>query len=642
MPRLAFIPLLFLLPLLASCVEEEEEDVFEYVLVTPPHSVAPSSKILTSGRWLVYLADEATYAGGTDMNGDADVIDSIAVRVDVYTNQRTELDTAVQDMALVNGTLFLVVLEASDGFDWNADSDTDDRVLLYQTPGDASPTFLADTDGASPVVLVGLQNQAFFTSDVEPSAPGDTNLFATSVLTSGSVPTGPTLITTTVAADGNGVSVRILDEVEEVLFLGMDENLDGDLNGDADGVDSQVLAVLDGSSAGAVIQGTALALGSTYSLTAAPSGADRIVAFLVNETAQGGTNLNDPTDFPGSWQPPQCGSFPDNDSLDDVLHWLLMADFEAGGGIQNTGLVGTAGEHIYAHPAGFVGCASLEGDEGGCDLNFPDGDALDRIFRWTAATNPAGAATPAGDQTKLMALVTTVPGAAGDSTGGVMTLGNLWVLLVDEAADGRDHDGDGLMDKNLIGAKDPSLVGTTWNFNHGTSSAGPVGVSWMAADIQTPNRSLMAFQESVFGSDKNADGDLVDSIPTFPAVHTGSTLRFPGIGVAVSSTNAGIVMAAGVGYFRVSEAEDGGTDINTDGDSNDFTLMRVGVTTSEPPVHMGTLNSLAGPAVQFDSKAAPKFGVLLFQESMQGASGTDINNDGDATDYVPRYFRIDN
>jgi hypothetical protein len=57
---------------------------------------------------------------------------------------------------------------------------------------------------------------------------------------------------------------------------------------------------------------------------------------------------------------------------------------------------------------------------------------------------------------------------------------------------------------------------------------------------------------------------------------------------------------------------------------------------------MGTLNSLARPAVQFDSESAPKFGVMLFQESMQGLSGTDINNDGDANDFVPRYFLIDN
>jgi hypothetical protein len=295
-----------------------------------------------------------------------------------------------------------------------------------------------------------------------------------------------------------------------------------------------------------------------------------------------------------------------------------------------------------------VGCASLEADEGksgGCDLNG-DGDTSDIIFRWIAATNPAGSVLPETDPSKLMALVTTVPGAAGDSTGGVLALGNLWVLLVDEAADGRDHDEDPETDNNLIGAKDPSLVGQAWNFFHSPSDAVPagvpVGVTWMTTDIQTNNRNLMAIEESVTGIDQNDDGDLLDSFPTFPKVQSGSVLTFPGIALAVSSTNAGIVTAAGVGYFRVSEAAHGGTDFNADGDATDFTLRRVVLTTSEPSVHMGTLNSLARPAVQFDSESAPKFGVMLFQESMQGLSGTDINNDGDANDFVPRYFLIDN
>jgi hypothetical protein len=214
-------------------------------------------------------------------------------------------------------------------------------------------------------------------------------------------------------------------------------------------------------------------------------------------------------------------------------------------------------------------------------------------------------------------------------------------LLVDEAADGRDHDGDPGTDNNLVGAKDPSLIGQGWNFGH-TSEGVPVGVTWMATDIQTANRNLMAVEESVIGIDQNGDGDLVDSFPTFPKVLSGSTLTFPGLALATSGTNAGIVTAAGVGYFRVSEAAEGGSDFNTDGDVNDFILSRVGVSNSEPLVHMATLNSLDRPAVQFDSTSAPKFGVLLFQESMQGPSGKDLNGDGDSNDYVPRYFRIDN
>ena len=644
MTRFTLLALLFLLPVLTCCNSEDDEETIDYyALRTPPHPVAPTSKILTKGKWLVYLASEANYTPtGTDMNGDGDVIDEVAVRVDTFSNKRTELDTAVQDMALVNGTLFLVVLEASDGRDWTADGDTADRVLVYQTPSAALPTFFAEVDLTSATVLQGLQTEVFFTSATAPTMPGDTNLFVASVSSNGSIPTPATRVTTAAAADGDGVSVRILDEAEDILFLGMDENLDGDLNGDGDGVDARILAVLDASSIGSVIQGTSLALGATYSLAAVTSGADRIVAFLVNETAQG-VNLNAQSLFSATWQPPGCTALGDVDFDDDVLHWLLMADFEAGGSIQNTGLVGTAGERLHVHPKGYVACTSLEADEGlgaGCDMNN-DGDVNDRIFRWISAANPGGVVLPETDPSRLMALVTSVPGSVGDSTGGVLVAGKLWVLLVDEAADGRDHDGDPGTDNNLVGAKDPSLNGQGWNFGH-TSKAVPVGVTWMATDIQTANRNLMAVEESVIGIDQNEDGDLVDSFPTFPKVLSGSTLTFPGLALATSGTNAGIVTAAGVGYFRVSEAAEGGSDFNTDGDLNDFILSRVGVSNSEPLVHMATLNNLDRPAVQFDSTSAPKFGVILFQESMQGASGKDLNGDGDSNDYVPRYFRIDN
>ncbi len=645
MPRYSLSFGLALLSTLTACGGGGDDKIDYFALRTPPHSVAPASKILTSGKWLVYLASEANHTpSGTDMNGDGDLIDDVAVRIDTFTNKRTELNTAVEDMALLNGTLLLVVSESKDGKDWNTDGDSGDRVLLYLRPADTTPKFLRNLDTTSATVLMALEGQAFFTAPAAPIVAGDTNLFATTVLSQGAVPTTPTRVTTTVAADGDGASVRILAESEEVLFLAMDENLDGDLNGDADGTDTSILAVLDGSSVGASIEGTGLALGPIPSLKAGKVGSDRVVAFLVNEAAQG-ANLNSMTLFAGTWRLPSCPNLSDGDTDtdDDVLHWLLMADFEAGGAIQNTGLVGTAGEPLHVHPDGFVACASLEADEGlgaGCDMNG-DGDEDDRIFRWIPAVDPLNPPLPEVDPTRLMALVTSVPGAVGDSTGGVLVAGNLWVVLVDEAADGRDHDGDPGTDNHLVGAKNPGLVGQAWNFIH-SGAAVPVGVTWMATDIQTPNRNLMAIQESVLGLDQNADGDMTDSIPTFPKVQSGSSLTFPGIGLAVSDTNAGIVTAAGVGFFRISEADEGATDFNNDGDTNDYILSRVGVTVQEPLVHMATLNNLDMPAVIFDSVKAPKFGVILFQESMQGPSGKDVNKDGDANDFVPRYFRIDN
>ncbi len=627
---------------LGSCKKPEEDPVEYYSLKTVPHPVAPGSQMVTSGKWLVYLASEANLtATGQDLNGDGDVIDAVAVRVDTYSDKRTLLDTAVQSMVMVKGTLFLVVLESSDGRDWNADGDQADRVLTYAIPSASEPVYLADLDVSSATVLVGVQDSAFFVGADAPSVTGQTNLFASHVASSGAVPDAPTFLATSVVADGDGVSVGIVGESAGVLFLAMDETLDGDLNGDLDGADSSVLALLDASQGGTNIVGTGLALGVNPPFAAGASGSDTIVAFAVNESAQG-VNLNNPALFSLSWPPPACTALGDVDTDDDVLHWLLMTDYLAGGAIRNTGLVATPGERLYVHSKGYVACASLEADEGlgaGCDLNG-DGDTSDRIFRWVTASNPAAPALPVTDPSYLMALVTTVPGANGDSTGGVLPLGGLWTLLVDEAADGRDHDGDPGTDNNLLAAKDPSLVGQTWNFDHG--SGVPIGATWMAADSGSTARVLVAIEESVLGVDQNGDGDLLDSLPTFPKVLSGSALSFPGLAMGVASDNAGIVMAGGVGYFRLSEAEEGGTDFNGDGDSNDFILTRVGVTNSEPLVRMATLNSLDASAVQFDHLAAPKFGVMIFQETMQGAGGKDINSDGDATDYVPRYFRIDN
>src|SRR6188768_2481051 len=55
-------------------------------------SVSGSTPTAFAGRNLAFLADEATTgAGGTDMNGDTDKIDSIAVAVNMSTRTETNL-----------------------------------------------------------------------------------------------------------------------------------------------------------------------------------------------------------------------------------------------------------------------------------------------------------------------------------------------------------------------------------------------------------------------------------------------------------------------------------------------------------------------------------------------------------------------
>ena len=95
-------------------------------------SVAGTTPIAISGLHLAFLADEATTGpGGTDMNGDGDTTDSIAVVVDMGTRVETNLGVAATAIAWAGDELYLAVDESLDGRDWNGDSDEDDLVLLH-------------------------------------------------------------------------------------------------------------------------------------------------------------------------------------------------------------------------------------------------------------------------------------------------------------------------------------------------------------------------------------------------------------------------------------------------------------------------------------------------------------------------------
>ena len=647
--RRVLLPTLLALAACAGSSSDSEDDDESFVVKTTKQGVASTTPIHLAGKWLAYLASEAsTGAGGTDFNGDLDTSDAIAIRVNTKNGKQTPLNVAVESMAFVGPVLFMAVNEADDGFDWSGDTVLDDRVLLYNEPGDPAVTWLPGAllhpTAARPMVAVG--DRLFFVADTPPTVLGDTDLFMTKVT---SPPTAPVRVTTGIVdpVNNDGVSVEILDEDDGIVFLTMNEAVDGELNGDGEAFDTTVLAILDGTADGTEVISTGLSVESAADVSALSTGSDWIVAFLVDETDQG-TSLNDRGLFDPAWEVPSClVGLPDLDLTDNVLHWLLYSDFVAGGSVVNTGLVGTptAGEYVYIHPDEFVGVVSLEDDHGltACDLNA-DGDDLDQVFRWVDASDPTADPLPVTDSTKLLALAATIPGAA-DSTGGVVVVSNLWAVLVDEAAEGNDdHDGDGDDGNNvlLIATHNPSNLGQTWNFDHGTTNPGPVSVTWMADDTRNDDRFLAALSETLAQQDFNGDGDMLDSVPTFPEKVPGSSpprLAFPGVGFAVDPTNAGIVVAKNTAFYRLSEADEGATDINDDGDANDFLLNRVGLGGGFP-VNMGILNNQDTPAGVF-ALSGVQAGAYIAQETLIGATGKDINGDGDAMDFVVRYFRIE-
>jgi hypothetical protein len=614
-----------------------------FKLKNTSHGVAASTPLLADGNLLAYLASEAS-SGATDLNGDGDMIDPVAVRVHTITNKVDVLGVATQSMVFLNRTLFLVVSEAADGTDWTGDADTVDRVLLYVESDATTPTFLAELDGSVTTAMALVGDRLLFVGSTAPVAQLSTNLFSTAVATKGAAPDTPIAVTSTINdANSDGISFSIWTVVDDMAFLTMDETVDGELNGDSDALDTAVLALIDAGDISAQVASTALAVDLTGDVDALAGGNDWMVAFLVDEADQG-TNLNDPTLFDASWQPGNCSGVADADMTDNVLHWLLYSDFLTNANVVNTGLVGSLGatEYVYVHKNDYVGVVSLESDEGsgsGCDLNG-DGDFADRIFRWVDASNPSAPALPVTNENKLLAVADNVPGSGGDSTGGVLTLGPLWIMLVDEAADGRSYDGDSGTDNLLVGAHNPNNVGQNWNFNHGSTNPGPVSVSWMSEDPRDPDRFLAGMTEDVVNIDLNNDGDKADSVPTFPVRLSGDVLKFPGFGIAVDANDAGVVVAGGIGFYRVSEFEEDSTDLNGDGDTNDFLLQRIGLTTNDLPTFMGTLNSLSGPAIAVKSEGDVSFAALLFEESLVGPGGSDLNNDGDANDLVVRYFRM--
>lgn len=632
----SFITLVFALG--ACSTDDDGSSSVSFVVKTASRSVAQGTPLAIDNYRLAFLADESTTGSGTDLNGDGDQLDSVAIRLNAIGDGQVNLGVAATALAWVSETLFMVVDESEDRTDWDGDSVDDDLVLLYNRIGDSSPTYLATL--ASPTIWYA-NSRLYYTDATGPGLDGDTDLFYVTVSSKGEAPDAATRVGESVGDGGDGLVLDPLARRGDILFFTADEAVEGDLNGDADAVDT-VLMLLNTAEPGGQVASTAMAVDRAGDVAALKRQGDWWIAFLADEAAQG-ENLNDGDDFAASWDPDNCVGVDDDDQLDYVLQWLLWSDFVGSGNVVNTGLCAGigAGERVYIHKEKYVGVVSYESDFGpaGCDLNA-DGDFDDRIFRWAPASDPGASVLPVGQVSKMVAVTSALPGASDGDTGGVVSVSNMWVIVVDEAADGRDWDGDAGSNGEWVLAHIPANVGQGWNADHGTGSPGPVAVSWMAQDPKSTTRFLAGFEEISVGSDLNGDGDQLDSVPTFPVKVTGvsgAVLSFPGYPVALEAENAGMVTGGGYGFYRVSEVAEE-VDLNSDGDQADQILQRI-LIAGGGRVTMGTLNSFDVPAATVGGGGSPKIGAFLTQEAQIGATGKDLNKDGDKTDVVVRYFR---
>lgn len=623
---------------LAACSAGGGSDSQSFIVRATQWSVGGNTKIVTSGNLIAWVADEATTgAGGTDLNGDADKTDGVAVGVVANTQTQFNVGVAAQDLTWIGSNLFLVVSETADGEDWNGDLDTGDTVLLRWTVGATTPTFVDEIDMASSKKLV-----SFTTRLVYPTADAVTGANTSNLRTIDAAT--PTVITPVATTDAGG-SLRpsILSQEEGLVFLALNESLETRvLNGDGDSTDSFVLALLDLRTAGASVQNVGKALPGTSAPVRAKlvAAADWQVGFLVSESAQGAANLDDPTTFSPTWQPTQCIGQADTDTNDNVLHYLRFAAWVSdpvSNPVRNTGLVGV---DKIAIANGYIATITPESasngtlGEGTCDLN-QDGDKNDRVVRWTQMSTGTTAILPLNSAANIHALDDT-PGG----THGLAELQDRFVIVVDEAQDDLDLNGDTLKTFDLVGWLLPSASTTPWQFLH---TSAYVGASWMN-ETRDRGRLGLALQEAVGGVSLNpgttanpGDNDLLDSIPTFPVFSGAGVLTFPGVKIAVDPGNPGIVVTRGLGYYRTSESADS-RDWTGDGDENDRVLFRFTIARGTTNIN-GTSNSVTRNSIDVDvDTGSPACAAFLTDESLQGATGSDINGDGDKTDLVVQYF----
>ena len=613
-------------------------------------AVAPDTRIAISGLHLAFLADEATTGHGTDLNGDGDATDAVAVLVETGTRKETNLGVAADGIAWIGAHLYLDVDEAKDGRDWNGDADTDDHVLLHVFAGSpaATPDFVDELSPGQVPSMIRVGQRLFYSSSRTSAQPGESNLFAVS----SSAPISPVRVLT---RDASGpLSPIFLSKDEGLLLLALDEVLEGrDLNGDGDATDRQVLALLDGTSATAKIRSTGLAIPALSPLRARQRTAhDWDVGFLVSEADQGHVNLDDPLLFQAAWTPPQCAGATDTDARDAVLHFLQFSIWDQDPVAHppvNTGLVGS---RKIAIANGYIatltpesGTGDPDGAEGTCDLNG-DGDQLDYVVRWTPMSIPV---LPLTLSTNLFA----VRDVAG-GTHGLAELGTRFVIEASESQSRRDLNFDGQQTFDYLGWLLPSGhsdANTPWDFSHGTDFTRFFGGSWVA---ETPDRSrlLVAMQEDSFGDfghpghDLNAhdppipgeDADTADSVPVVASFEgVPPFLDLPMTRAAASALNPGIVVAHGLSFSRIDEVADT-RDSNGDGVRSAFVLWRTDLATGFA-TPMGTLNSIPDrPAIELDRESGnPLVGAFIADEHLLNF-GTDFDGDGDTTDLVVSYF----
>lgn len=628
-----------------------------FIVRTTTQAAEPSAAIVVAGDWMVYFASEG-FSGltGSNLNLDLDKTDQVAFAVNLRSLVETNLQVAAQGAVILGAEIYLRVNEVLDGVDWNGGGLGDD-VLLHWSATAGMLTLIDTLDLASagemPLVVDG---RLFYTAATTFTGMDETSLRRIEE----AMPSMPMVVENEATA-GN-VEAHLIGEDGGLLFCVIDETDDGMIrNNDGDALDQHVLALLDGTDPLARLKSVELALASdSEPFAARVLGAnDWLVAFLVDEASQGGTNFNDQSLFSQPLLPENCAGTPDMDALDQVLFFLDFSDFSMGAAQPvSTGL---AGHERVLVLDGFVATISSEADAN-CNLNAGTGDTdmSDEVARWVATTTPIA---PAREADQLHALATSI----GGGSRGLSVLDDRLIAVIDEADDDSNLDGKPA-DHQLVAWLDPAVTSAPWHLSHQAQTANCcspnppgacrfgtgvfdsdcdsepfAGTSWMAAKA-VGRRLALVFLEEVPGTNPDVgslntnldcdlvakDSDKLDGLPVWADFQSGPTLDFDGVGYAVDLGNAGIEIAGDFAFFRVSEAADN-RDYNNDGQKNDVVLFRNPLLACDP-VPMATSSLVPGQVITTDRQRGAAF------LSSETQAGVDFNLDGDMTDLVVRYF----
>jgi len=472
---------------------------------------------------LVAFAVSEEDQGHTDLNSDGDMTDTVWHVYDARTGLTSNLGLAVSEWYLqVSDPLALAIVweGGQDATDLNADSDATDWVA--HTYDAASRT----TINLAVAVEIGAADRfdaedgiaAFFVDEADQNNTdfnGDSDAFDL-VLHVWDVSTG-VLTNTQLASYASGPEVE-LEDGKAVVRVNEFAQGQTSLNGDGDFLDN-VLVVHDVATTAQANIGYECA-SATFDATHSFTVDAGLVVFRFSEAGQG---------LDGN------GDMDTNDAIYAVYEIASSV-------LTNTGFAGP--QYSLAVDDGHAAFLVVESHQGDTDLNG-DADTDDWVLHLYDHGPPS---------------VTSNLTSASRTNSHDIAAGTV-AVQVDEEEEGTDLNGDTDTDDAVLFLHDVAGGGPT---NLGLASGGSGWVLSMSDEILA-FRTRESDQDT---TDLNGDGDTLDYVGHLHDLATGVTTN-------LELATETIAVAGATVAFRVNESQQGGTDLNGDGDATDSVLFVV-------------------------------------------------------------------